>query len=90
MGVVKGGASGSGQLPVARALVEAGVEELAVATVAEGIYLRDHGITLPITVLGKLLYLSLLWKSHYPEAVLKKVLHSYQSILNRSNHYGLH
>ncbi|KAG0719754.1 Alanine racemase [Chionoecetes opilio] len=32
-----------------------GVEELSVATVAEGVYLRRQGVTRPITVLGNLL-----------------------------------
>ncbi|XP_037781444.1 alanine racemase-like isoform X3 [Penaeus monodon] len=55
MGVVKGGAYGSGLLPVVEVLLEKGVKELSVATVAEGVYLRRHGIQVPITVLGNLL-----------------------------------
>nr|BAH22617.1 alanine racemase [Penaeus japonicus] len=54
MGVVKGGAYGSGLLPVVEVLLEKGVRELAVATVAEGLYLRRHGINVPITILGNL------------------------------------
>lgn len=54
MGVVKGGAYGSGMLPVVEVLLEEGVEELSVATVAEGVYLRKHSIEAPITVLGNL------------------------------------
>ncbi|KAK7079609.1 hypothetical protein SK128_010172, partial [Halocaridina rubra] len=53
MGVVKGSAYGSGLLPVVGVLLEKGVQELSVATVAEGVYLRTHGIEAPITVLGK-------------------------------------
>lgn len=53
MGVVKGGAYGSGLLPVVEVLLEKGVKELSVATVAEGVYLRRHGIQVPITVLGE-------------------------------------
>ena len=52
MGVVKGSAYGSGLLPVVEVLLEEGVEELSVATVAEGIYLRSHDVQVPITVLG--------------------------------------
>lgn len=52
MGVVKGSAYGSGLMPVVEVLLEEGVEELSVATVAEGIYLRCHGVQVPITVLG--------------------------------------
>lgn len=52
MGVVKGGAYGSGLLPVVKVLLEEGVKELSVATVSEGVYLRQHNVTVPITVLG--------------------------------------
>ncbi|KAG0719755.1 Alanine racemase [Chionoecetes opilio] len=55
MGVVKGSAYGLGLLPVVEVLLEEGVEELSVATVAEGVYLRRQGVTRPITVLGNLL-----------------------------------
>ena len=50
--MVKGSAYGSGLLPVVEVLLEEGVEELSVATVAEGIYLRSHDVQVPITVLG--------------------------------------
>ena len=53
MGCVKGGAYGSGLLPVVETLLEKGVEELAVATVGEAVYLRNHGVQVPITVLGE-------------------------------------
>lgn len=52
MGVVKGSAYGSGLLPVVEVLLEEGVQQLSVATVAEGVYLRKHNIHVPITVLG--------------------------------------
>lgn len=52
MAVVKADAYGHGSLPVSRALLSAGVEELAVATLGEGIFLREHGITCPILLLG--------------------------------------
>lgn len=55
MGVVKGGAYGSGMLPVVDVLLEKGVQELAVATVAEGIYLRKNDVEVPITILGNLM-----------------------------------
>ncbi|KAK3873035.1 hypothetical protein Pcinc_021922 [Petrolisthes cinctipes] len=54
LGVVKGGAYGSGMMPVVKVLLEEGVKELCVATVSEGVYLRQHNITVPITVLGNL------------------------------------
>jgi alanine racemase len=42
--VVKADAYGHGDVAVARTLVAAGVEQLAVATVDEGLRLRDAGI----------------------------------------------
>ena len=50
--VVKAGAYGLGSVHVARHVKATGVERLAVATVGEAIYLRNHGITGPILVLG--------------------------------------
>jgi alanine racemase len=52
MAVVKADAYGHGAIEVARTLVAAGVEWLAVATVSEGIELRSAGIFAPILVLG--------------------------------------
>ena len=49
--VVKANAYGHGDVAVARTLVAAGVERLAVATVDEGLRLRDAGIAAPILVL---------------------------------------
>jgi hypothetical protein len=48
---VKANAYGHGDVAVARTLVAAGVERLAVATVDEGLRLRDAGIAAPIVVL---------------------------------------
>ena len=49
--VVKADAYGHGAVPIARALVEAGVEGLSVATVDEALELREAGISLPIRVM---------------------------------------
>ena len=49
--VVKANAYGHGDLAVSRTLVGTGVERLAVATVDEGLRLRDAGIAAPIVVL---------------------------------------
>jgi alanine racemase len=49
--VVKGDAYGHGAVPVARALVGAGVQSLSVATFDEGLELRQAGISVPILVL---------------------------------------
>lgn len=51
IGVVKANAYGHGDVAVARTLVANGVERLAVATLPEGLGLRDAGITVPIVVL---------------------------------------
>jgi alanine racemase len=49
--VVKANAYGHGAIEVSRTLVRHGVERLAVATLGEGIALRDAGIGVPILVL---------------------------------------
>jgi len=51
IGVVKANAYGHGDVAVARTLLTAGVERLAVATVGEGLRLRDAGIGAPVLVL---------------------------------------
>ncbi len=50
--VVKAEAYGHGAVPVARALVRAGCERLAVARVSEVAPLREAGLAVPILVLG--------------------------------------
>jgi alanine racemase len=55
MAVVKANAYGHGALEVSRALRQAGVTRLAVATVQEGVALREAGIDGDILVLGALL-----------------------------------
>jgi len=52
MAVVKADAYGHGAIDIARTVISAGVEWLAVATVPEGIELRQVGIKAPILVLG--------------------------------------
>ncbi|MBE3578931.1 MAG: alanine racemase [Caldanaerobacter subterraneus] len=52
MGVVKANAYGHGAYHVAKALVENGVDYLAVATVEEALELRSCGITAPVLILG--------------------------------------
>ena len=52
--VVKADAYGHGSVEVSRVLAQSGVHLLAVATVEEGVHLREAGITLPILVLGAL------------------------------------
>jgi alanine racemase len=52
--VVKANAYGHGDVPVARTLVTAGAERLAVATIGEALRLREAGIEVPILVLWAL------------------------------------
>jgi len=52
MAVVKADAYGHGAVPVARACLEAGAIWLGVATLDEGVELRNAGIEAPILVLG--------------------------------------
>ncbi len=52
MAVVKADGYGHGSVPIAKAAVLAGADELAVATVEEGVRLRRGGLRAPILVLG--------------------------------------
>ncbi len=52
MAVVKADAYGHGMIPVAKRLVQEGADALAVATVDEGIALREAGILAPALVMG--------------------------------------
>lgn len=51
MAVVKSLAYGHGMVPVARALVAAGADALAVARIEEGVALREAGVEAPVVVL---------------------------------------
>ncbi len=55
MVTVKADAYGHGLIPVAKKLVDYGVDYLGVASIDEGIKLREAGINLPILVLGLVL-----------------------------------
>ena len=52
MAVIKTDAYGHGAVMVAKALQKIGVDAFAVATVEEGVELREHGVTEPILILG--------------------------------------
>lgn len=52
-GVVKANAYGHGMLAVAKKLQESGADYLAVASVPEGVELRQNNITLPVLCLGQ-------------------------------------
>lgn len=53
MAVVKADGYGHGAVPVARAVVDAGVSWLGVAMLDEAVALRDHGIEEPILILSE-------------------------------------
>ena len=59
MGVVKCDAYGHGILQVSKAMMQAGIRELVVSNITEGLILRRGGITCPILVLSDPLYPSL-------------------------------
>jgi alanine racemase len=50
--VVKADAYGHGVLPVARLMESLGTDYLGVATMSEGVFLREKGIRLPVLVMG--------------------------------------
>jgi alanine racemase len=54
IGVVKANAYGHGAVAVGRALEAAGAPMLACADIAEGVTLRDGGVTVPILIFGAL------------------------------------
>tara|TARA_Y100001970_G_scaffold291157_1_gene427288 strand:- start:1118 stop:2158 length:1041 start_codon:yes stop_codon:yes gene_type:complete len=54
MAVVKADGYGHGSLEVVNATLKAGATHLGVATIQEGIHLRQEGITIPILVLGNI------------------------------------
>ena len=58
MAVVKADGYGHGGVTVAKTVLKAGANALAVATLMEGIELREAGVNSPILVLGCLLYTS--------------------------------
>ncbi len=51
-GVIKANAYGHGSIQIAKALVDEGVDYIAIATLEEGIELRNNDIKLPILCLG--------------------------------------
>ncbi|MFA6350326.1 MAG: alanine racemase, partial [Candidatus Omnitrophota bacterium] len=55
MATVKADAYGHGLIPVTKKLISCGVDYLGVASIDEGIKLRDAGIKLPILILGMIL-----------------------------------
>ncbi len=55
LAVVKADGYGHGAVMVARTLAQAGVAGLGVSTLAEGVALREAGITAPVLVMGALL-----------------------------------
>ena len=54
IGVVKANAYGHGAVPVGLALEAAGASMLACADIAEGVQLREGGVTVPILIFGAL------------------------------------
>jgi alanine racemase len=76
MAMVKADAYGHGAVEISRALESAGVRALGVATVEEGIELRDAGITVQILVMGGLMGVGSPASRKMVEADLTPVIHS--------------
>jgi alanine racemase len=86
MAVVKADAYGHGAVPVARAVLEAGVGSLAVVTVEEGAELRRAGVDVPILVFTDLLSHEL---AHARENRLQVTAHSIPSAKRIASYPGL-
>lgn len=76
MAMVKADAYGHGAVPVSKALERCGVRALGVATVEEGIELRDAGVRSPILVMGGLMGAGSPASRRMVEADLTPVIHS--------------
>ncbi|OGQ07296.1 MAG: alanine racemase [Deltaproteobacteria bacterium RIFCSPLOWO2_12_FULL_40_28] len=79
VGVVKANAYGHGATPIAKALIEAGCENLGVATIEEGIALREAGIEKPILVFDGML-------TGHPEVFLE---HQLTPVLHCENDFEI-
>jgi alanine racemase len=82
IGVVKADAYGHGAIEVAHALIENGVDMLAVAVITEAVELRKSGITAPIMILG-------FTPTYYIEQIIKEdvivTVYSYEYAEELSN-----
>jgi alanine racemase len=76
MGMVKADAYGHGAVPVSKRLVECGACALGVATVEEGLELREAGIGVPVLVLGGLMGMGATASGVMVSADLTPVIHS--------------
>lgn len=76
MCMVKADAYGHGAVPVSKKLVECGVSALGVATVEEGLELRQAGIGAPLLVLGGLMGMGAPASGVMVSAGLTPVIHS--------------
>lgn len=76
MAMVKADAYGHGAVPVSKKLVECGVTALGVATVEEGLELRQEGIDVPIIVMGGLMGMGTPASGVMLSANLTPVIHS--------------
>ncbi len=76
MAMVKADAYGHGAIPVSKKLVACGVTALGVATVEEGLELREAGIRVPILVMGGLMGMGAPASGVMISADLTPVVHS--------------
>lgn len=80
LGMVKADAYGHGAIPISKKLVECGVTALGVATVEEGLELRNAGITIPILVMGGLMGMGEVAAIETVKSSLTPVIHSRDTI----------
>jgi alanine racemase len=76
MAMVKAGAYGHGAIPISKKLVECGVTSLGVATVEEGLELRQAGIDAKVVVMGGLMGMGTPASGVMISAGLTPVIHS--------------
>lgn len=76
MAMVKADAYGHGAIPVSKALISCGACALGVATVEEGLELRDAGIDAPVLVMGGLMGMGTPASGVMVNAGLTPVIHS--------------
>ena len=94
MAVVKADAYGHGAVTVAKTALEAGASWLGVATVPEGIHLREEGIKAPILILGAIntpeqIQASANWQLQPTLCSPKQALEFSNTLENINNHSSL-
>ncbi|NJK89135.1 MAG: alanine racemase [Myxococcales bacterium] len=88
MAILKANAYGHGLVPTAKVLLEAGVEEIGVAFLEEGILLRQAGIRAPILVLGGIIGNQILHFLEFDLMMAASSVHKVQQIEEVASRVG--